>query len=94
VLGTISVFQQDFDEELLHVNCELSSGGTFAEAHTRLTGDSSGFPGSTATATLTMQGVRTLASDGTISLNCEDQDVGDVNGGNLQLTAIRLGSLN
>lgn len=92
VLGNITVFQHDFSEEKLLVSCNLSGpGGT---ANTRLTGDSSGNPGSTATATLVMQSVLTLASDSAANLNCRDSDVGDVDGGELGITAIRLGSLN
>ena len=93
ILGQIEVFQQDFGEALMHVNCELSSNGAFSFATARLTGDTSGSPGATAVATLTMQGVRTIPAAGSVSLNCEDQDLGDVNGGNLRITAIALGTL-
>lgn len=94
IFGKIKVFQGDFDEDLLHVNCELSSGSTLDEAGTRLIGDTSGTPGATASATLSMEAVLTVASSGSVSLNCEDQDIGDVSGGELAIIAIRLGSLN
>lgn len=93
IFGKIEVVQQDFDEDLMHVSCELTSGGVvFDEAFFRLVGDDSGSPGATAGATLSMQGLRLLLDRGNVNLNCNDENVGDVNGLNLNLTAIKLGT--
>jgi hypothetical protein len=93
ISGKITVVQQDFDEDKLHVSCELTSGGVvFDEAFTRLVGDDSGNPGSTAGATPSMQGFRLLLDRGNVNLNCNDEDVGDVNGHNLKISAIKLGT--
>ncbi|MGI9020126.1 MAG: hypothetical protein ACR2G3_05395 [Solirubrobacterales bacterium] len=94
IFGKIKVFQQDFNEDLMHVNCELSSGSTLDEAGTRVLGDTGGSPGATALTTLSMEAILTVPSSGSVSLNCADQDVGDVSGGDLAIIAIRLGSLN
>jgi hypothetical protein len=93
IFGKIEVVQQDFDEDKLHVSCELTTGGAvFDEAFSRLVGDDSGSPGATAGATLSMQGMRHLPERGNVNLNCNDANVGDVNGVNLNIGAIKLGS--
>jgi hypothetical protein len=93
IFGKIEVVQQDFDEDLMHVSCELTSGGVvFDKAFFRLVGDDSGSPGATAGATLSMQGLRLLLERGNVNLNCNDSNVGDVNGLELNLTAIKLGT--
>jgi hypothetical protein len=92
VWGKIKVHQQDFDEELLHVNCTLNRGGVQDLAGVRQVGDSSGNPGSTAYETLNMTiAPPELTASGNVTLSCEDQDVGDVNGFDLRITALRIG---
>ena len=88
--GKIRLNQQDFDDEnSLRVQCTLGSAGEAFDTAVFNAGDIS------LDATLNMQGVRTINSgDDGVSINCRDYDTGDVKGLDLQIMAIRLGTLN
>jgi hypothetical protein len=89
ISAKITVEQQDASEGVF-VGCKLNAGADFDNAHV----DSDVFSGEPGTYTIPMQVVHTFASDGgAASVNCADNDVGNVTGSNLKITAIRLGSL-
>jgi hypothetical protein len=89
ISAKITVEQQDASEGVL-VGCKLNAGADFDNAPV----DSDVFSGEPGTYTIPMQVVHTFASNGgTASVNCADNDIGDVTGSNLKITAIRLGSL-
>ena len=91
IWGKITVHQQDFSEELLHVTCRLStSRDNWDGAFARQLGDTSGTPGSTAGATLNMELFANLPAGGVADLECTDFDIGDTNGFDLYLLAIRV----
>ena len=96
VFGKIRVRQSDSDAEWLSVQCDLTTNGvSFDHSESVIEGEAPGFPATlTGTATLSMQGVRTFNQGDPISIDCLDHDVGDVDGSNLKIMAIRLGTLN
>lgn len=89
IFGKITALQPL--EEELSVECELTSEGVvFDRAFGRMAGEAGVFGLSVAT-TLSMQGVRLLRDGGPVRLNCRDHDIGDVDGRDLKIDAIKLG---
>jgi hypothetical protein len=94
IFANLRVLQFDEDETLLRVECELNDGGTrFAVALFKVSGETGGLGVRPTVATISAQGVRLLTSARTLDFNCEDDDIGNVHGADLQITAIKLGSL-
>lgn len=94
IFANLRVLQFDEGEALLQVECELNDGGTiFARSEFKVTGETGGLGMRPTVATIPIQGVRLLSSTRTLDFNCEDDDIGDVHGVDLQMTAIKLGSL-
>ena len=94
ILANLRVLQFDEGEALLRVRCELNDGGTvFARSQFKVSGETGGLGVRPTVATIPIHGVRLLRATRTVDFNCEDDDVGDVHGVDLQMTAIKLGSL-
>jgi hypothetical protein len=88
IFAKIVLRQDDIDADRLWVECQLEQGGTQLDLSREAQDD-----GIAPLTTLSMQSVRLLISNGSVSVNCRDGDVGDVRGSDLSITAIRLGSL-
>jgi hypothetical protein len=97
IFGKLHIDQRDPDVDEYYANCRLHAGADFDDALVSQLGPGqSGSEGTNdlRTDTLNMQVVHTYASDGGKAyINCRDTDTGDAYGGDLKITAIRLGSL-
>ena len=93
VFAKIEVTQDDVLEDLLSVRCDLTNGGSaFDHAFARVLGEVVGGAVRPTRATLALQGQRLLIGRGVVSISCADFDVGDAEGLNLKLNAIKLGA--
>ena len=82
----IVAHQTDTDQDSINVSCELTSGGvTFDQASFRA-------DGVIPVTTLSLQGFRLLLDRGNVGVNCLDFQVGDVDGSDLNISAIKLGT--
>jgi hypothetical protein len=94
IFANIRLLQHDEDEELLRIECALAQSGTeFDVANFKVVGETGGLGVRPTFVTPSLHGVRLLLSRGVVELNCLDNDIGDVHGTDLQLTAIRVGSI-
>jgi hypothetical protein len=91
IFGKIRAFQDNDENPLLAVDCELSSGGA-AFDHASVTTETTETFAPLTSATLSMQGARLFIERGGVNLNCRDFDVGDASGFDLKIDAIKLGA--
>jgi hypothetical protein len=91
IFGKIRAFQDNDEDPLLAVDCELSSGGA-AFDHASVTTETTETFAPLTSATLSMQGARLFTERDGVNLNCRDFDVGDASGFDLKIDAIKLGA--
>jgi hypothetical protein len=85
------LIDQDLDEDLLDVECNLVAGDATDTAATYLTGVVTNNAGSSAVATLPMDVLANFSSAGNANVNCRDFDVGDATGRQLKIVAVQVG---
>jgi hypothetical protein len=93
IVAKIAVVQTDFDADFTSVHCDLVAGADPATADT----DASRFnivDNDTPTATLPMDVVHTFTATDNASINCNDGGVGNVDGLDAKIAAVRLGAVN